>query len=815
MTRNENGASDSVSDTGPEAAVRERQLADAVAEYVDLHAAEETVDADAFCRRHPGLEPDLRIAIQTLSSFDLIPGEEQPPDHQAVPEPMPERLSGHRIIGEIGAGGMSRVFLAEDERLGRKVAIKVLSSRFSGNELVRTRFMQEARALARLSHPNIVHIYNLGQADEPPHFVMEYLEGAPLTDAAGALSLGQKAELMCKAVSAVHYLHQHQVIHRDLKPGNILVGPDLEPKILDFGLARQSEVLERPLTRHGEVLGTPQYFSPEQARGEARLDARSDIFSLGTILYEVLTGTLPFRADSYGDQVRCICDDEPVLPRRLNPAIPGDLQNICMQALEKDPADRYPTAGEMADDLERFVAGEPALAAPASYAQRMTGKIEQHLRELEGWRQDRILSDYEYDSLRRGYDRLVEREDAWIMEVRRLSLPQVGMYMGAWILVVGAALVFLFRYMNLAGTPAVLLVTGATIPTAWYGMRSWRAGRIRIGVAYLLAACLLLPVALVLALGEYGLFKGLTKGREDLEFLFQFESFKRTTNAQLWWALFLSLPAYLWLRRFTKSSVFSLALAVMLALLCGMTLLRMGMLEWLDKDPGRLYIRLIPAALLFFLVAVALERFRLAADSRYFYPIAVFFTYISLSGIAAFHKPYAEWLGRVAPFTRSNVDYLFIINAGVYFVLQLLCEQERSARMRTVGKAFRFVIPGHVLIPLFLLGLEASRLWDESPASLSLRHEARAFEVLLPVAACIFVLLSIPKQMKNYLASGMLFLAVGIIRLQQDWLRDHVAWPVTLVLTGLLLMFLAARYSSIRAAIARLLHHRPRPGQPS
>ena len=809
MTRNGNGTFHGDDEAQSEAAERERLLAAAVAEYVDLQAAAESVDADAFCRRHPELEPELRAAIQTLEFFDVIDGEEPPEEKEIVQEPMPEKLSGLRILSEVGAGGMSRVFIAEDERLGRRVAIKVLSSRFGGNELVRTRFMQEARALARLSHPNIVHIYSLGQADEPPHFVMEYIEGAPLTDAANALPLGQKAELMRKVVSAAHYLHQHQIIHRDLKPGNILVGPDLEPKILDFGLARQTEGLQRPLTLHGEVLGTPQYFSPEQARGDAPLDARSDIFSLGTILYEVLTGTLPFRAGSFAGQVRSICNEEPVLPRRLNSAVPGDLQNICMQALEKDPANRYTTAGEMADDLERFLAGEPVVAAPVSYAHRMTGKIEQHLRELEGWRQDRILSDYEYDSLRRGYDRLVEREDAWIMEVRRLSLPQVGMYMGAWILVVGAALVFLFRHMNLSGTPAVLLVTGATVPTAWYGIHSWKAGRVRIAVAYLLAACLLLPIALVVAMGEYGLFKSLTKGREDLEFFFQFESFKRTTNAQLWWALFVSLPAYLWLRKFTRSSVFSLALAVMLALLCAVTLLRMGMIEWLDKDPGRLYLRLIPAALLFFSVAVSLERFRRPADSRYFYPIAVVFAYISLSGIAAVHKPYAEWLGRVAPFTRSNVDYLFIINAGIYFVLQLLCERLRSAQMRAVAKAFRFVIPGHVLIPLLLLGLEASRLWNESPASVSLRHEARIFEILLPAVAALFVLLSIPKQMKNYLASGMLFLAIGIVRLQQNWLKDHVSWPVTLVASGLLLMLLAARYSAVRTALARLIRPRP------
>jgi len=163
----------------------------------------------------------------------------------------------------------------------------------------------------------------------------------------------------------------------------------------------------------------------------------------------------------------------------------------------------------------------------------------------------------------------------------------------------------------------------------------------------------------------------------------------------------------------------------------------------------------------------------------------------------------------VAPFTRSNIDYLFIINAEFYYVLQLLCARLRSAQMRAVGKAFRFVIPGHVLIPLFLLGLEVTRLWNESPASVSLRHEARVFEVLLPAAACLFVLLSVPKQMKNYLASGMLFLAIGIIRLQQNWLKDHVAWPVTLVAAGLLLMLLAAKYSAVRAAIARLLRRRP------
>ncbi len=783
---------------------RERAVAAALAEYVDLCAGSEHVDVAEFCRRYPDLEPALRAAIAALDSLDDLIGRDEPEGAGITRAAVPERLSGHRIIGEIGAGGMARVYHGVDERLGRKVAIKVLDERFVDEEIVRTRFMQEARALARLNHPNIVHIYNLGEAGEPPHFVMEYVDGAPLHEAAGPLPILQKAELFCKVVRTVHFLHQNRIVHRDLKPGNILVSAGLEPKLLDFGLARDVEGMAKRLTLGGEIMGTPQYFSPEQARGEGPLDERSDIFTLGTVLYELLTGALPFRAGNLRDQAGSICEEEPVLPRRLNPAIPGELQNICMQALEKDRANRYATAREMADDLERFLAGEPVLAAPTSYARRMAGKVDQHLRELEGWRQDRILSDYEFDALRRGYDRLAEREDAWIMEVRRLSLPQVGLYLGAWLLVVAASLIFLFRYLSLTGTPAVLVVGGATIPTFLYGIRSWTAGRLRIAVAYLLAACLLLPITLLVAMGEYGLFAGLTQGREDLEFFFLFESLKRTTNAQLWWALFLSLPAYVWLRKSTRSSVFSLVLAAMVALLCGTTLLRMGMLEWLEKDPGRVYLRLIPAAFLFFLTAISLERLRYPADSRYFYPIAVLFTYVSLSGTAAFHKPYAEWLERIAPWTRGQVDYLFIVNAGIYFLLQLACERFNSPQMRAVAKAFRFVIAGHVLVPLLLLGLEATRRWEEAPQSAALCHEARIFEVLLPSVAALFVMLSIPRQMKNYLATGMLFLAIGIVRLQQNWLAGKVAWPITLLITGILLMLVSARYAAVRTLLARL-----------
>ncbi len=333
-----------------------------------------------------------------------------------------------------------------------------------------------------------------------------------------------------------------------------------------------------------------------------------------------------------------------MLPRRLNESIPGELQNICLKALEKNPKERYSSANEMADDLERYLAGEPVLAYPASYGRMLAGKIEQHLRELEGWKRDHILTEYEYDAFRKNYGRLIERDDAWIMEARRLSLPQVSLYLGAWVLVVGAALLALFRYAGLRGTPEVLAVVLVTAPVAWFGIRWWKLARYRIAVAYLLAFCLLLPVALVIAMGEYGWFTALTHGQEKLELIAKAGFSRPITNLQLWWSIALSLPAVYWLRRFTKSSVFSLTFSLFLAALCMVTLLRAGMLEWLENDPGKVYFYLIPFAAMFLAIGQVLERMGEASDSRYFYSFGVGFTLIALSGVALFHQPYAVWL---------------------------------------------------------------------------------------------------------------------------------------------------------------------------
>jgi len=210
-------------------------------------------------------------------------------------------------------------------------------------------------------------------------------------------------------------------------------------------------------------------------------------------------------------------------------------------------------------------------------------------------------------------------------------------------------------------------------------------------------------------------------------------------------------------------------------------------LGWLDDDPGRFYFRLLPCAILFLTAGYAFERRRLTDDSQYFYPFAVAFTWTALSGIAAFHEPYANWLKAAAPWTRGQVEYLFLINAAIYFTLDRLLERVPSPQLHAVAKTFRFVIPGHVMTSLLLLGMQA-----KSP------FEARVFEWLLPAIAALFVFASIQRQMKNFFVSGLVFFAIGAYRLQQQVFPGHAAWPVALLAAGMALMIAASNYAPLK-----------------
>ena len=263
----------------------------------------------------------------------------------------------YRVIEKIGTGGMADVFKAVDDVLGRTVAVKVLHPRYASDPTFVARFRQEAQAAANLSHPNIVNMYDWGRDGETYYIVMEYVKGTDLKSLVtqqGPLDPRKAAEYAAQICGALAVAHGYDIIHRDIKPHNIVLASDGTIKVMDFGIARAGNTT---MTQTGSVLGTAQYISPEQAQGR-QLSPASDLYSLGVTLYELVTGRPPFDADTPVATALQQVNDEPVPPRQIRASIPPALEAVILRALRKNPAERYDSASEMRDDLRRAISGE-------------------------------------------------------------------------------------------------------------------------------------------------------------------------------------------------------------------------------------------------------------------------------------------------------------------------------------------------------------------------------------------------------------------------------------------------------------------------
>jgi eukaryotic-like serine/threonine-protein kinase len=270
----------------------------------------------------------------------------------------------YEIDSVLGQGGMAKVFRGTDQVLGRTVAIKVLSPQFADDAQFVARFRREAQAAAALNQPNIVGVFDTGSQGDVHFIVMEYVEGRTLRDvirAEGPLLPERAAEIADAVARALETAHEAGMVHRDIKPGNIMLTSDGEVKVMDFGIARTST--GDTLTQTAAVLGTASYLSPEQAQGHP-VDARSDLYSLGCVLYEMTTGRPPFSGDSPVAIAYKHVKDDPVAPSRINPDVPSDLEAVILKSMAKNPANRYQTAAEMRQDLGRLMQGLPTLATP-------------------------------------------------------------------------------------------------------------------------------------------------------------------------------------------------------------------------------------------------------------------------------------------------------------------------------------------------------------------------------------------------------------------------------------------------------------------
>lgn len=308
---------------------------------------------------------------------------EPPPSSKSVGftrSELPSSFGPYRVEREIAAGGMGVVYLAEDTRLHRPVALKMLRQVLFTTEQERLRFYSEAELASQLDHPNIVPILEVGKFEGQPFFAMKYVRGGNLADRLerGALPKREAADLLVKVARAVHYAHQRGVLHRDLKPANILLDESGEPWLTDFGLAKLLDT-DSALTLTQAIAGTPHYMAPEQVAGcKKDISTATDVWALGVILYEMLTGRLPFQADSHSGILREVAEKEPPEPSTIMPTIDRDLQTLCLRCLDKDPSRRLSSAGELAEELERWQRGEPIRARRITAVERIAKWMRRH-----------------------------------------------------------------------------------------------------------------------------------------------------------------------------------------------------------------------------------------------------------------------------------------------------------------------------------------------------------------------------------------------------------------------------------------------------
>ncbi len=370
----------------------DQHLADVLAEVTDSVCRGDLVDLEQVCAEHPNISADLRrlwgtiLVTDTAGKFDLA--EDQAPKRQQR-TPMPATIGDYQLIEEIGRGGMGVVFRARQPSLDREVAVKMIQRERLSSEADLRRFFAEASATARLEHPNIVPVYEVGDADGCPYFSMQFVDGQTLSEKVmgGPLTQHEAARIVAVVAAAIQFAHANGVLHRDLKPSNILITAAGTPLVTDFGLAKQASS-DSNITRSGTVVGTPAYMSPEQASGRQGLvGPASDVYSLGCVLYFALTGHPPLDAETPMELMMRVIEQDPLPPRFHRPGIDRDLEMIVIRCLQKPIDLRYDSAGALAADLQAYLADEPVAASSGRFTQVIARVFREthHAIVLENW----------------------------------------------------------------------------------------------------------------------------------------------------------------------------------------------------------------------------------------------------------------------------------------------------------------------------------------------------------------------------------------------------------------------------------------------
>jgi serine/threonine-protein kinase len=684
----------------------------------------------------------------------------QPPAEASPTDTLLPVVAGYRLERKLGEGSLGAVYEAQDEKLNRRVALKVLHRR--AEDSIRRRVLDEARKAAGLNDPAIVTIFSVLDEAEPPAIVMELVEGFSLDRFAAELNFEQKARLLREVARGLAVAHVHGVIHRDLKPDNVMVGPDLRPRILDFGLALSFDEALQP---GSGFEGTPLYASPEQVRGQP-LTPASDVFSLGSLMFKVLTGRPPFFGETAGQTLEAIATTAPPFLRDVAVGVPEDLQAICLACLAWRPEDR-PSAAEVATELGRFLVGEPVRLRPKLYGDLLRRSISEYSGQARAWASQNIISRDERDALEVVHRRLLADEDHWIVDARRITPLQTILSAATWLAVVATVLMVWMLRNDLAPLWRWLLPTYFTATLLIAGQVARRQREPLAAATFLAGAVLAIAPCTLALLAELHL---LSAPAPHIKQLFAGTFTNQQVLAAAGTALTVSVFG-LWRLKMTGFAWTS----AILGALSYVSLLQL--FNWLDQKPEIQALWCLPLVALE-PVALWLERRGRVRWTLPFHLVAMLTLVVGLD-VIALNGPTLKMLGvnagRWSYFDAQRLESCSIVLNGIVFLgLMLLTERAASLDLRRASKLLEVLAIVHTLTALFA-------------NAMSHRNDAhvRADVWLYLAATGLFMVLAPFRSRWRLLVGGLAGCGLGSYLLVELGIVNRQSFIVGLGFTGL------------------------------
>jgi hypothetical protein len=680
-------------------------------------------------------------------------------------------IEGFRTIERLGAGGMGEVYKLQDLKLDRVVAAKVIRGG-APRAAALSDFLREARSLALFSDSRVVRIFEFRATATPPVIIMEYVDGFELGRLGPSLEYRQRAKILREVAEAIHHAHTLGIQHRDLKPSNIMLDGHLAPKILDFGLSAGDPT-------RGHLRGTPHYIAPEQLDPTCPIDARTDVYALGVILYELLAGVVPYEGSTTEALLAAIRAGQPRLPVEIDARVPEPLQAIALKAMERRPADRYQSARDMSLDLGRYLDGLPVLARPSQYASTLGTRVRPHLDQIAEWQRLRLIYPHEAVRLQSAYRQLEAREDDWIVASRTLSYSQIALYLGAFLLFAGSLFYFAVHqvYETAQGFVRPLVVLGLpflglNVAARWLDLREHRA----VAVAFYLAGVSLLPLFLIIIFNEAGL------GVAAADTPGQLFADGSVSNRQLQITMLAACAWSGWLALRTRTVALSATFTLLACLLTLAILSDAGLRDWLESGRfDRIALRLWPLVAIYAGLGAALERRRAPWFARPLYVAAVA-TLVAVLDLLALDGRTLQYVGlplqafnpkAVSDPVLIDTVVALTLNGVAFYAIASIIERHGTDVAALAGQSLFVIAPFSMLEPLAYLTRS-----DEYSIK---------FDWLYLALAIAIAIASHWRQRKSFYYAGLVNtgFALYVIADHRQWF-DKFGWAVAVVSAGLL-----------------------------